>query len=98
MNEFYNYFKNKYGVDLGKYDDEALLDKIFCIAGDDGVEFIDDFLIYFNIQVDTVNYRDHFAPESFGWILKKFRSKEEKPLKVKHLVQAYLTKKWAYFV
>lgn len=97
MEDFYKYFQDKYKNDIRGEDSEALLEDVFCVHGDDGVEFLEDFLTHFNVHVEWIDYKAHFAPEGLVFILKKFIPKEEKPLKIKHLIKAYETRNWEYF-
>lgn len=97
MENFFQYFYDKYKVNLRNLDSECLLDKLFCIGGQEGIDFLDEFLIHFNISVDTIEYIEHFTPDSFGFSLKKFIPLDSKPLKLKHLINAYRKGYWEYF-
>lgn len=66
MEEFYKYFWEKYAIDLRSRNSETLLNDIFCIGGQEGNDFLDDFLIYFNMHVEWVDYIDHFPSDGFG--------------------------------
>lgn len=98
IEELNAFLKDKYDVTkISKLGDDTVMEDFMKIFGDDASEFIEDFFEHFDIAAENFDYREHVSPEGLMFILKKFRPKNFRPVKYKHLKRCLETGKWEYF-
>lgn len=96
MQKLFDFFIDKYGIDISTIDVDTAIEDLICFEGAEGVHFIDDFFTTFNIKVDYFNYKDFIRSDGFMISLPKFLVKERKVLKLKDLIMTYKTGEWSY--
>ena len=69
---------------------ETSINKDLCIEGDDAIDFLNEFVILFQVDITHFPFDEYFYNEgelSMIWFLKRFK-KAKKPLTIHQLMEA----------